>query len=350
MENADYMDVMQNNQFRRPLATLTNRRTVLEIFDMPSKLGRNDNAVDVYFFHESISREHCIFECINGRYTVTDLGSTVGTFIEGFRLEPNVPYNVEDGARMKLGKVKFVFNADYAELNARRNMHAPQAEQESHKIVESGVITVSARELNDYEYNEEEVVYIDCGIDNDNKPKTFTTNEIGKKEIENAMSEADQNKPASKIEDFINEEVPGDLKVTQKLDLSELEEDTGEIRDVNADEADFYEASADSNADKSIYLKWIDDESGETKNLHIDHFPFYIGRKSTENDYAVAKKGISRRHMHFEKAGEEFYICDDDSTNGTKLNGSRIDSGVRTAVKTGDRLRIAGITFNIEIK
>lgn len=346
----DYMGVMQNDQFRRPLATLTNRKTVLQIFDMPSKLGRNDNAVDVYFFHESISREHCIFECINGRYTVTDLGSTVGTFIDGFRLEPNVPYNVEDGAKMKLGKVKFTFNADYAELDARRSMQIPQAEIPPQKYFESGVITISARELNDYEYNEEEVVYIDCGINTDNKPKIYTTSEPVKREGENVIREDNQNDSVSKIEEFIDEEVPNDLKVTQKFDLSELEEDTGEIVETSADEADFAEASADSAVEKSVYLKWIDDETGETRNLHIDRFPFYMGRKSTENDYAVVKKGFSRRHMHFEKADGEFYICDDDSTNGTKLNGSRIDSGVRTIIKTGDHMRIAGITFNIEIK
>lgn len=214
----DYMGVMQNNQFRRPLATLTNRKTVLQIFDMPSKLGRNDNAVDVYFFHESISREHCIFDCINGRYTVTDLGSTVGTFIDGFRLEPNVPYNVEDGAKMKLGKVKFTFNADYAELDARRSMQIPQAEIPPQKFFESGVITISARELNDYEYNEEEVVYIDCGINTDNKPKIYTTSEPVKREGENVIREDNQNDSVSKIEEFIDEEVPNDLKVTQKFD------------------------------------------------------------------------------------------------------------------------------------
>lgn len=317
-----------NRQFMRPLATLKNRKTELQIFDMPSKFGRNNNTVDIYYFHESISREHCIFECINGRYTVTDLGSTVGTFIEGVRLEPNVPYNIDDKAKMKIGKVKFTFFADYGELASRSQQspktdYAPPHHEPASK--KEGII-ISAKELNDFEYNEEEVIYIDCGIQEQSRPMSYT-NELKKKEIVKAL----------------------DMKETQKLDLSELEEDTGkEVQEISA-AAEPVVAEINNN-NKTIHLTWIDDETGETKIVNINRFPFYMGRKSSENDYAIAKKGFSRKHMHFEERNGEFFICDDNSTNGTKLNGSKIESGRPVSIKAGDRLGIAGITFHVDIR
>ena len=362
-----------NKQFTRPLATLTNRKTELQIFDMPAKLGRNNNAVDIYYFHESVSREHCIFECINGRYTVMDLGSTVGTFIEGVKLEMHVPYNVNDGAKIKIGKVKFTFHADYDELAARNqarnqapvfpNDMSPLPRPRSgyptgptgglgnpvHDRPNNGtrVVTISAKELSAFEYNEEEVLFIDCGIKAQDKPVSYT-NRIEKADIEDALKESEND-----VDELVAVSVPtDDKKATQKMDLSDLEEDTGEMPEDEG--SSVTEETIDNEgvpqSEKSVYVTWIDDETGETKKVIINRFPFYIGRKSTENDYAIAIRGFSRNHMHFEKDNGEFFICDDGSTNGTKLNGNRIPKCERVRIDAGDRMRIAGVTFLIDIK
>lgn len=341
-----------NNQFTRPLATLTNRKTELQIFDMPAKLGRNNNAVDIYYFHESVSREHCIFECINGRYTVMDLGSTVGTFIEGVKLEPQVPYNVNDGAKMKIGKVKFIFHADYDELAARNRVPAfgndlPPIPDPGPGSNSSKVVTISAKELSAFEYNEEEVLFIDCGIKAQDKPVSFTSR-IKKADIEDALKESEND-----VDELVADSDPtDDKKATQKMDLSDLEEDTGEIPEDESNSVtdETVDNEGVPQSEKSVYVTWIDDETGETKNLIINRFPFYIGRKSTENDYAIAIRGFSRKHMHFEKDNGEYFICDDGSTNGTKLNGNRIPKCERVRIDAGDRMRIAGVTFLIDIK
>ena len=186
------------NYYMNPVATLTNRKMTLDIKSLPARLGRNSNVVDIYLLHESVSREHCLFECINHRFTVRDLGSTVGTFINGVRLEPNIPYNIEDGAKIQFGKVKMVFHGDNQALAEWERMQsqpapaaqAPQTQSQSYggsdpfagqsfggeapgeqdfggyapAALDNKGIKVSARELNEYEYNEGEVVYIDCGL------------------------------------------------------------------------------------------------------------------------------------------------------------------------------------------
>lgn len=115
---------MNNMGSTKPVASLTNRKTKLQIFDVPAKLGRNDNVVDVHFFHNSVSREHCLFECSSRRFTIKDLGSHMGTFVNGVQLEPGVQYYIEDGDKITIGQVKFVFNADYVELGKREQSAA----------------------------------------------------------------------------------------------------------------------------------------------------------------------------------------------------------------------------------
>lgn len=58
-------------------------------------------------FNKSISRIHCAVDKIDGKFTVTDLGSTNGTFINGARLAPQVPYPIENGDILKLANTKF---------------------------------------------------------------------------------------------------------------------------------------------------------------------------------------------------------------------------------------------------
>lgn len=58
-------------------------------------------------FNKSISRIHCAVDKAEGKYTVTDLGSTNGTFINGIRLTPKTPYPIENGDVLKLANTKF---------------------------------------------------------------------------------------------------------------------------------------------------------------------------------------------------------------------------------------------------
>ena len=184
-----------NNLNNTPVAVLRNRKMTLPIFTLPTVLGRNDQAVDVYLFHESISREHCIIEFIEGMLTIKDLGSTVGTFINGGRIEPGIPYQLEQGCKLKIGKVKFNVEINSAELFARaqngfnaqpqvgfnaqpqaefnaqpqaefaaQENYAPEPKVEEESIPGQRLLTVEARELAPHEYDESEVVLIDCGL------------------------------------------------------------------------------------------------------------------------------------------------------------------------------------------
>jgi len=73
-----------------------------------------------------------------------------------------------------------------------------------------------------------------------------------------------------------------------------------------------------------------------------------FGRKD-DNDVSISDPYISGRHGKIEVEDREIYFTDIGSTNGTFLNGSRLDSNVRTQIQETDQLVIGSIEFSLRI-
>jgi len=52
---------------------------------------------------------------------------------------------------------------------------------------------------------------------------------------------------------------------------------------------------------------------------------------------------ISRNHLKLTCDGDDCFIEDRGSTNGTKLNGSKIDNQGKYLLRDGDKIRLAGV-------
>ena len=75
---------------------------------------------------------------------------------------------------------------------------------------------------------------------------------------------------------------------------------------------------------------------GHTRAVPLDQSALTLGR-STENDLGYPEdSGLSRRHLTFEKEGEEWIIRDLGSKNGTFLNGARIQD--KQVLRPGDKV------------
>lgn len=95
----------------------------------------------------------------------------------------------------------------------------------------------------------------------------------------------------------------------------------------------------------SIYCDyWLCRESDGSKT-RIDSPVFHIGKVSGFSDMFVDNRAVSRRHADIIREGDEFYIVDLDSTNGTYLNGVRLESGVKTRLTLGCKLTFANDDF-----
>lgn len=73
-----------------------------------------------------------------------------------------------------------------------------------------------------------------------------------------------------------------------------------------------------------------------------------IGKKAELVDYPITfNKMISRKHCSIERIRGEIYIIDENSANGTYVNGFQIPGGQAQLIKKGDIIRLADSDFQL---
>jgi pSer/pThr/pTyr-binding forkhead associated (FHA) protein len=77
-----------------------------EIAEGTNTIGRRDGS-DIVISDPYISGSHAELVAENGVFTITDVGSTNGTFVNGVRLEPNQPKDILDSDEVTIGQKIF---------------------------------------------------------------------------------------------------------------------------------------------------------------------------------------------------------------------------------------------------
>ena len=77
----------------------------ISLWKLPFTIGRSDTA-DHTVYSGKVSKEHATIALADGRYTVRDLDSTNGTFVNGKRLSSHV---LEDGDILHVAHIEFCF-------------------------------------------------------------------------------------------------------------------------------------------------------------------------------------------------------------------------------------------------
>lgn len=74
-------------------------------------IGRDPSCACIISSNDYIGRKHAMICFENESFTLTDLSSSNGTYIDGIRLEPNIAYELVTGMRFQLADEFFVFDA-----------------------------------------------------------------------------------------------------------------------------------------------------------------------------------------------------------------------------------------------
>jgi len=67
------------------------------------------------------------------------------------------------------------------------------------------------------------------------------------------------------------------------------------------------------------------------------------------NDYNAGKRGVSRRHMALRRKGSLIYVADLGSTNGTYLNGRRLQRNEERILRDGDEIHLSHLLIRVSL-
>ena len=97
---------------------------------------------------------------------------------------------------------------------------------------------------------------------------------------------------------------------------------------------------------KESYLEYIDDNERQIYggNITIRQDNMLIG-SSNICDYVIDNPAISRNHARISRIGDKYYMTDLDSTNGTFINGIRMNKSETKELNNGEEVMIGRIKF-----
>lgn len=77
-------------------------------------------------------------------------------------------------------------------------------------------------------------------------------------------------------------------------------------------------------------------------------FPYIVGKSSSSCDFCIDSAVVSRVHMRIFEELDDYFVEDLNSTNGTFINGEKIEGHKPHPITIGDRITIANIDFVVE--
>ena len=94
-------------------------------------------------------------------------------------------------------------------------------------------------------------------------------------------------------------------------------------------------------------IVWIEATKKQEK-IQLTKFPFRIGKKEDAN-YRICNSAVSRKHVDILKEQGEYFLVDLGSTNGTYIDGKKLQPGVKEKICNGSVVRFADEEYKFYI-
>lgn len=98
-----------------------------------------------------------------------------------------------------------------------------------------------------------------------------------------------------------------------------------------------------------IYIRGVQNNDGV---IHMDKYPYVLGSFDKMSDVVIKAQVVSRMHCciyHEDFKEDKYFVEDLNATNGTYLNGERLGNHEKKELHNGDILKLAAISFIVEI-
>jgi hypothetical protein len=104
-------------------------------------------------------------------------------------------------------------------------------------------------------------------------------------------------------------------------------------------------------SDASVLDFWeLESQNTSAANIQLNLLPGVLGRKSEEVDYVISGEGISRRHAMLYISGDQLYVEDLTSTNGTYVDHVRLKPEEPVVLKENSLLGIGPNQYQVKKK
>ena len=70
-----------------------------------------------------------------------------------------------------------------------------------------------------------------------------------------------------------------------------------------------------------------------------------IGKDSRFSDHVIRDGRVSRMHLEIDHAGDQYFLTDLNSTNGTTVAGRRLNANERALLSPGDEISLGGVGY-----
>ncbi len=103
------------------------------------------------------------------------------------------------------------------------------------------------------------------------------------------------------------------------------------------------------NSSLKAFLKITGTESGSDSILELEGNLWVAGRDPS-CEIHINDNLASRKHFEIKRVGQEFFVLDLNSANGTELNGSELPAHKPIKILSGDQINIQNITLHFEVR
>ena len=86
------------------------------------------------------------------------------------------------------------------------------------------------------------------------------------------------------------------------------------------------------------------------ENIAVDVVPFTIGKDLLNMDYVINNESVSRHHATIIFENKKYYIIDNNSTNGTMIEGIRLQPNEKTVLENGAILTLGNESFQVVVQ
>ena len=92
------------------------------------------------------------------------------------------------------------------------------------------------------------------------------------------------------------------------------------------------------------------ENGGENEKIILSNLPLIIGRGKIYGTYTLSDQAISGSHASFDNKDGQYVVTDLSSTNGTKLNGTRLVANKPYLISDGDIIQLGRINFAFRLE